>query len=100
MGIDFTRLNCAGIEWTKEGTRILTLKGKNVIEVTEDELGIPVTAHRNVTIPPRTGGVFHVDVNATFDMNQVLTPYTPYFEEMPTVYPHEIVIPPVQEEND
>ena len=28
LGIDFTRLNCAGIEWTKEGTRILTLKGK------------------------------------------------------------------------
>ena len=98
--IDFTCLHCAGIEWTKEGTRILTLKGKNVIEVTEDELGIPVTACRNVTIPPRTGGVFHVDVNATFDTNQVLTPHSPYFEDMPMVYPHEIVIPPVQEESD
>ena len=63
----------------KEGTRILTLKRKNVIEVTEDELGIPVTAQRNVTIPPRTGGIFHVDINAAFDMNQVLTPHTPYF---------------------
>ena len=94
-GIDFARLNCAGIEWTEEGTRILTLKGRNIIEVTEDETRIPVTAHRNVTIPPRTGGVFHVDVNAAFDMNQVLTPHTPYFEEMPTVYPYEIVIPPV-----
>ena len=95
LGIDFAHLNCAGIEWTKEGTRILTLRGKNVIEVKEDELGIPVTARRNVTIPPRTGGVFHVDVNATFDMNQILTPHTPYFEEMQTVYPHEIVIPQV-----
>ena len=95
LGIDFARLNCAGIEWTKEGTRILTLRGKNIIEVKEDELRIPVTAHRNVTIPPRTGGVFHVDVNATFDTNQILTPHTPYFEEMPTVYPHEIVMPPV-----
>ena len=64
--------------------------------MTEDELGIPVTACRNVTIPPRTGGVFHVDVNA----NQVLTPHSPYFKDMPTVYPHEIVIPPVQEESD
>ena len=79
LGIDFARLNCARIEWTKEATRILKLKRKNVIEVTEDELGIPVTAHRNITIPPRTGGVFHVDVNATFDTNQVLTPHTPYF---------------------
>ena len=84
----------------KEGTKILTLKGKNVIEVTEDELGIPVTACRNLTIPPRTRGVFHIDVNATFDTNQVLTPHSPYFEDMPTVYLHEIVIPPVQEESD
>ena len=100
LGIDFIHLNCASIEWTKEGTRILTLRGKNIIEVTEDELGIPVTAHRNVTIPPKTGGVFHVDVNATFDTNQILIWHTPYFEEMPKVYPHEIVIPPVREEND
>ena len=95
MGIDFAPLNCAGFEWTKEGTRILTLGGKNVIEVTEDELGIPVTACRYVTIPLRTGGVFHVDVNATFDTNQIQTPHTPYLEEMLMVYPHEIVIPPV-----
>ena len=95
-GIDVTHLNCAGIEWTNEGTRILTLRGKNVIEVTEDELRIPVTPRRNVTIPPRTGGVFHVDINATFDTNQVLMPHTPYFEEMPMVYPHEIVIPLVR----
>ena len=46
------------------------------------------------------GGVFHIDVNATFDTNQVLMPHLPYFEDMPTVYPHEIVIPPVQEESD
>ena len=69
LGINFAHLNCAGIELTKEGIRILTLKGKNVIEVTEDELGVPVTACRNVTIPPRMGGVFHVDVNAALDTN-------------------------------
>ena len=68
--------------------------------MTEDELRILVTASRNVTMPPRTGGVFYVDVNATFDTNQILTPHTLYFEEMLMVYPHEIVIPPVQEEND
>ena len=76
------------------------MRGKNVIEVTEDKLGIPVTARRNVTIPLRTGGIFHVDVNVTFDMNQILTPHTPYFEEMQTVYPHEIIIAAVREEND
>ena len=51
LGTDFTSLNCARIEWTKEGTRILTLRGRNIVEVKEDELGIPVTAHRNITIP-------------------------------------------------
>ena len=100
LGIDFAHQNCASIEWTKEGTRILTLRGKNVIEVKEDELGIPVPVQRNVTILPRTGDVFHVDVNATFDMKQILTPHMPYFEEMPMVYPHKIVIPLVCEEND
>ena len=75
LGIDFAHSNCTGIEWTKEGTGILTLRRKNIIEVTEDELGIPVTARRNVTIPPRTGGIFHGDINAVFNTNQVLTPH-------------------------
>ena len=100
LGIDFARSNCASIEWTKEGTRILMLRRKNVIEVTENELGILVTARRNVTIPLRTGGIFHVDINAVFNTNQVLTPHLPYFEEMPTIYPHEIVVPPVGKEDD
>ena len=68
--------------------------------MTEDELGIPVTTRRNVTIPLRTGGVFHVDINAAFDVNQVLMPHTPYFEEMLMVYPHEITIPPIKKEED
>ena len=100
LGIDFAHSNCTGIEWTKEGTRIPTLRRKNVIEVTEDMLGIPVTARRNVTIPLRTGGIIHIEKNSAFDTNQVLTPHTLYFEEMPTVYPHEIVVPPIRKEDD
>ena len=92
--IDFACSNCTSIECTKEGTRILTLKRKNVIEVTENELRILVPAQRNITIPPRIGGIFHIDINAAFDTNQVLTLQTPYFQEMPNVYPHEIVLPP------
>ena len=76
------------------------MRRKNIIEVTEDELGIPVTARRNVTIPLRTGGIFHIDINAAFDMNQVLTPHTPYFDEKATVYPHEIVVPSIRKEDD
>ena len=100
LGIDFAHSNCTGIEWMKEGTGILTLRRKNVIEVMEDKLGILVTAWRNLTIPLRTGGIFHIDINAVFDTNQILTPHTLYFEEMPTVYPHEIVVPPIRKEDD
>ena len=96
LGIDFTRTHCAGVSWTKEGTRILTIRGQNVIEVREDELGIPVTARRNVAIPPRTGGIFNIDINADFNTNQILTPHKPYFEEQLTVYPHEIIVPPLE----
>ena len=39
LRIDFAHSNCASIEWTKKGTRILMLRRKNVIEVSEDELG-------------------------------------------------------------
>ena len=46
------------------------------------------------------GGVFYVDINAVFKTNQVLTPHSPYFEEMPMIYPHEIVVPPVEKEDD
>ena len=84
----------------KKAPESLRLEEKNVIEVTEDELGIPVTARRNVTIPPRMGGIFHVDINAVFNTNQVLIPPSLYFEEMPTIYPHEIVVPPVGKEDD
>ena len=35
-----------------------------------------------------------------FNTNQVLTPHSPYFEEMPKIYPHEIVVPPVGKEDD
>ena len=100
LRINFAHSNYAGIEWTKEGTRILTLRRKNVIEVTKDELGIPVTTKRKVTIPLRMGGIFHVDINEVFNTNQVLTPHSPYFEEMPMIYPHKIVVPPVGKEDD
>ena len=41
-----------------------------------------------------------MDINAVFNTNQVLTPHLPYFEEMPMIYPHEIVVPPVGKEDD
>ena len=45
LGVDFAKHNCAGIQWTTNRTRVLSLNGVKAVEVEEDELGIPVTAH-------------------------------------------------------
>ena len=41
LGVDFAKQNCAGIQWTTNRTRVLSLNGVKVVEVEEDELGIP-----------------------------------------------------------
>ena len=64
LGVDFAKQNCAGIQWTTNRTRILSLNGIKTIEVEEDELGIPVTASYHVRIPPRHNAVFEVNVHA------------------------------------
>ena len=52
LSVDFAKCNCAGIQWTKNRTRVLSLNGIKAVEVKEDELGIPVTASYHVKIPP------------------------------------------------
>ena len=53
LGTDFAKENQAGVSWTKQGTRILSIKGVDRLEVEEDELGVPVTTKYHVKIPPR-----------------------------------------------
>ena len=53
LGVDFAKCNCAGIQWTTNRTRVLSLNGIKAVKVEEDELGIPVTASYQVKIPPR-----------------------------------------------
>ena len=43
--------------WTKQGTRILSVKGVARLEVEEDELGTPVTTKYHVKIPSRYSAV-------------------------------------------
>ena len=52
LGVDFAKHNCAGIQWTTNRTRVLSLNGIKAVEVEEDELGIPVTASYHIRIPP------------------------------------------------
>ena len=52
LGADFGKQNCARVEWTTKRTRVLSLNGIRVVEVEENELGLPVTASFHVKVPP------------------------------------------------
>ena len=52
LGAVFGKQNCAGVEWTTRRTRVLSLNGIRVVEVEENELGLPVTTSFHVKVPP------------------------------------------------
>ena len=51
---DFAKQNCAGIQWTTNRMRILSLNRIKAVEVEEDDLGIPVTASYHVQNTTKT----------------------------------------------
>ena len=63
LGVDFAKHNCAGVQWTTNRTRVLSLNGIKSVEVKEDKLGIPVTASYHVRVPPRHNAVFEVNIH-------------------------------------
>ena len=73
LGVDFAKQNCAGIQWTTNRMRILSLNGIKAVEVEEDELGIPVTASYNIRVPPRHNAVFEVNIHVELQGTQVIT---------------------------
>ena len=92
LGVDFARQNCAGIQWSTNRTRILSLNGIKAVEVEEDELGIPVTASYHVRVPPRHNAVFEVNIHAELQGTQVMTGNKHLLEKHPNIYQHEIAI--------
>ena len=97
LGVDFAKCNCAGIQWTTNRTRILSLNGIKAVEVEEDELGIPVTASYHVRIPPKHNAVFEVNIHAETEGMQVITGNKHLLEKHPNMYQHEVAI--LAEEN-
>ena len=91
LGVDFCRRYCAGVTWTPEGTRILTLGGNVEIEVTEDELGVPVINQHTLRIPPRTSVVLQVEVCSETTGPQTIFPNRQLEEKHPNIYQHEIL---------
>ena len=92
LGMDFVKRNCAGIQWTMNGTRVLSLNGIKAVEVEEDELGIPVTASYHVKIPPRHNAVFEVNIHAETEGTQVIKGNKHLLEKHPNMYQHEIAM--------
>ena len=90
LGVDFAKRNCAGIQWTTNRTRVLSLNGVKVIE--EDELGIPVTASYHIRIPPRHNAVFEVNIHAEIQGMQVITGNKHLLEKYANMYQHKIAI--------
>ena len=97
LGMDFAKRNCAGIQWTTNRTRVLSLNGVKAVEVEEDELGIPVTASYHVRVPPRHNAVFEVNIHAETQGMQVITGNKHLLEKRPNMYQHEVAI--LAEEN-
>ena len=92
LGVDFAKRNCAGIQWTMNRTRVLSVNGIKAVEVEEDELGIPVTASYHVKIPPRHNAVFEVNIHAEIQGTQVITGNKHLLEKHPNMYQHEIAM--------
>ena len=97
LGVDFAKRNCAGIQWTTNRTRVLSLNGIKAVEVEEDELGIPVTASYHVKIPPRHNVVFEVNIHVETQGMQVIMGNKYLLEKHPNMYQHKIAI--LAEEN-
>ena len=92
IGIDCAKKCCLGIRWTAEGTRVLSVKEKDVIEIQETKRGTPLTVTTNVKIPARHGGVFEVKAHGKMKGTQVITPHPEFFKDYPTVYAHELSV--------
>ena len=90
LGVDFAKRNCAGIQWTTNRARVLSLNGIKAVEVEEDELGIPVTASYHVKIPPRHNAVFEVNIHAETEGTKVIMGNKHLLEKHPNMYQHEI----------
>ena len=97
LGVDFVKRNCAGIQWTTNRTRVLSLNGIKAVKVEEDEFGIPVTASYHVKIPPRHNAVFEVNIHAETQGMQVIMGNKHLLEKRPNMYQHEIAM--MAEEN-
>ena len=73
LGTDFAKDNQAGVSWTRQVTRVLSVKGIARLEVEEDELGISVTTKYHVKVPLRYSAVFEVNLHGNCDGTKIIS---------------------------
>ena len=94
LGTDFAKNNQAGVSWTRQGTRILSIKDVARLEVEEDELGTPVTMKHHVKILLRYNAVFEVNLHGACEGTRIISPNKQLMEANPNAFQHEISIKP------
>ena len=66
LGKDFTRDNCAGVHWTENNTRMLTINLEKLIETPElipTKTKYTVSLKKAANLPPRSCAVIDVNIN-------------------------------------
>ena len=66
LGKDFARDNCAGVHWTEDNTRMLTINLKKLIETPEllpRKTKYAVSLRKAASLPPRSCAVVDVNIN-------------------------------------
>ena len=90
----FAKSNQTGVSWTRQGTRVLSVKGVPRLEVEEDKLGTPVTTKHHVKIPPRYSVVFEVNLHRSCKGTKIISANKQLMEANPNVFQHEISVKP------
>ena len=97
LGTDYAKENQAGVSWTSEGTRVLSVRGVARLEVEEDELDIPVTTKYHVKNPQRYSAVFEVNLQGSCRGTKIISANKQLMEINPNAFQHEISVKPDRE---
>ena len=68
LGKDFARDNCAGVHWTEDNTRMLTINLKKLIETPEllpRKTKYTVSLRKAASLPPRSCALVDVNINTS-----------------------------------
>ena len=94
LGTDFAKENQAGVSWTSQGTRVLSVRGVARLEVEEDKLGILVTTKYHVKIPTRYSTVFEVNLHGSCEGTKIISVNKQLMETNPNAFQHKITVKP------